>query len=354
MPDRFLKANIFLSILVLALWVAHPVCAQNQDENKNIETQKNILRQLSNIEKRIAKVHTEIKDIRKQNISLSSDIAKIQKEEKELSSKLEDHLKGFNEAARTVARIEKMPMQALSLSSDLRTAHMRQLAITQGRKSLDQQIDQKEDKLKELRALQLKREKSLAKIMQLEEKSDNRKKHLTKLFESQLKLLKLNNAEKAALVEEAHKMQEAKAMQDLLNLRKSATYKVSRVSENYGRLPTQGHITLKYNEKNDVGLESRGVTIAALAGAEVVALRDGRVIYNDEFRGYGQIIILEHEEGLHSLYSGALKSDLALGDFVRSGQKISTMPENENPKLYIELRRDGKAVNPNILLLAQK
>lgn len=315
---------------------------------------KKIVSQIKSIEKRISKVNRELKGIRKQNIRLTSEITNLQEQENSVTKQLKKQIEGFNQTAQTIVRVERLPLQALAFSGDLRSGHQRQFVITQGRRSLSDKIDDSRVSLKGLQAIQKKREESLGKIMALEEKQANRKKHLNKLFASQLKLLRLSNKEQAALLEESHKMKQAKALQDLLALRKTATHKVTKVSQNYGKLPTKGHISRKFQEKNELGIKSRGVTIESIPGADVVAMKDGRVIYNGPFRDYGQIIILEHDEKLHSLYSGALKSELKLGDFIRSGQRISSMPEDENPKLYIEVRSEGKAINPRPWLLAQK
>ncbi|MFT7144228.1 MAG: septal ring factor EnvC (AmiA/AmiB activator), partial [bacterium] len=76
-----------------------------------------------------------------------------------------------------------------------------------------------------------------------------------------------------------------------------------------------------------------------------------RVIYSDRFREYGYIVILEHADGSNSLYSGMGKSDKKLGNFIYAGKKIGLMPNNSKPQLYLEIRQNGKTVNPSKYLM---
>jgi murein hydrolase activator len=72
------------------------------------------------------------------------------------------------------------------------------------------------------------------------------------------------------------------------------------------------------------------------------------------FRGYGLILIIEHGEGYHSLLSGLGRIDGDVGQWVLAGEPVGAMgPATEgNPRLYLELRRQGHPINPQPWLAA--
>ena len=114
--------------------------------------------------------------------------------------------------------------------------------------------------------------------------------------------------------------------------------------------PVAGSLTSKYGEAagtaEDAGLRAKGITINARAGAQVVAPYDGIVAFAGPFRGYGQLLIIEHSEGYHSLLAGMGRIDIAVGQRVLAGEPIGLMNESASSSLYVELRRDGQPINP--------
>jgi septal ring factor EnvC (AmiA/AmiB activator) len=96
----------------------------------------------------------------------------------------------------------------------------------------------------------------------------------------------------------------------------------------------------------DVGLLAKGITITARAGAQVVAPFDGLVAFAGPFRGYGQLLIIEHSEGYHTLLAGLGQIDASVGQRVLAGEPVGVMETEGAPTLYVELRRDGQPINP--------
>ena len=80
----------------------------------------------------------------------------------------------------------------------------------------------------------------------------------------------------------------------------------------------------------------------------MVAPYDGQVVYAGPFRGYGQILIIEHGESYHTLLAGIERIDAVEGQWVLAGEPVGTMERQgtELPKLYLELRHAGQPINP--------
>ena len=114
--------------------------------------------------------------------------------------------------------------------------------------------------------------------------------------------------------------------------------------------PVAGPLAGKYGEAagtaEDAGLRAKGITINARAGAQVVAPFDGIVAFAGLFRGYGQLLIIEHSEGYHTLLAGMGRIDIAVGQRVLAGEPVGLMNESASSSLYVELRRDGQPINP--------
>jgi murein hydrolase activator len=108
------------------------------------------------------------------------------------------------------------------------------------------------------------------------------------------------------------------------------------------RLPAIGPVVRGFGEALPSGARSRGLAIAALPGAIVVAPASGRVSFAGLFRGYGAIAILDHGGGYTSLITG-LGSNLArVGDSVEQG---SPLGRAGSAGLTLELRKNGQPID---------
>lgn len=120
-------------------------------------------------------------------------------------------------------------------------------------------------------------------------------------------------------------------------------------------LPARGKIVIQYGEPTEVGTTHKGITIETRNGAQVVAPHDGRIVFSGPYRGYGQLLIIEHGEGYHTLLAGMTRIDGMVGQVVLAGEPVGVMRDDgDRPTLYLELRRNGQPVNPLPWLTARK
>ncbi len=92
-----------------------------------------------------------------------------------------------------------------------------------------------------------------------------------------------------------------------------------------------------------------GIEIAAPEGQAVRAVFDGRVVFADWFRGYGQMVVIDHGDGYLSIYGHVDERLVSAGRTVRQGERIAHCGSGgsfEIPGLYFEIRHDGKPVDP--------
>ena len=123
-------------------------------------------------------------------------------------------------------------------------------------------------------------------------------------------------------------------------------------SELRGKLPwpVNGTVLARYGAlRDESGLTWRGMLIGAPAGESVHSIHRGRVAYADWLRGFGLLLIIEHEDGFMSLYGHNETLARETGDWVESGEIIATVGDsggNPKPALYFEIRHAGSPVNP--------
>ena len=113
--------------------------------------------------------------------------------------------------------------------------------------------------------------------------------------------------------------------------------------------PTNGSV-IKNFEAN-----KKGIDISGQAGQSVVAVGDGTVLYANNMRGYGNLVIIDHADGIVSAYAHNKSLIVKEGQSVTKGQQIAEMgnTDSDNVKLHFEMRQLGKPVDPASLLPAR-
>ena len=117
--------------------------------------------------------------------------------------------------------------------------------------------------------------------------------------------------------------------------------------------PLKGKIVEQFgkqrNPKFSTVTFNNGLKIAAAAGTEVHAVFAGTVLFSQWFKGYGNLVILDHGNRVFSLYGNLKVPSLLVGSHVDAGQTIAGVGESEDMQsgfLYFEIRQDNKPEDP--------
>lgn len=119
--------------------------------------------------------------------------------------------------------------------------------------------------------------------------------------------------------------------------------------------PANGRLVRKFGSATETAGTMKGAEIETRPGAQIVATFDGQIVFEGPFRGYGQILIIEHGGGYHTVLAGLDRVVAEVGQWLKAGEPIGRMgasgrnedgTESGRPRLYVELRRDGQPFDP--------
>lgn len=92
-----------------------------------------------------------------------------------------------------------------------------------------------------------------------------------------------------------------------------------------------------------------GIDLAADRGTEITALRAGEVVFSGWKGGYGNTVVVRHDNGYETVYGHTAGNLVSVGDTVEQGAVLATVGStgrSTGPHLHLEMRRHGKPVNP--------
>jgi len=118
-------------------------------------------------------------------------------------------------------------------------------------------------------------------------------------------------------------------------------------------MPVKGKIVSFFgpyrNKKFNVVNFRSGIEIKADRGEPIRAVHDGRILYARWFKGYGNMIIIDHGDNYYTIYAHAQELFASKGDMVETGEVVATVGDSGSmigPSLHFEVRHRGKPVDP--------
>jgi septal ring factor EnvC (AmiA/AmiB activator) len=119
------------------------------------------------------------------------------------------------------------------------------------------------------------------------------------------------------------------------------------------KMPVKGKIVSLFgkfkNTRYDVLNFRSGIEIQTERGEPIQAVYRGKILYADWFKGYGNMIILDHGDSYYTVYAHIEEIFKTAGDVVEAGEVMATVGDTGSmtgPKLYFEVRHHGKPLDP--------
>ncbi len=366
--------RIFLiGIFVIAAFGAMPAHAVNKQELKKLQSQlKQEQEQKSVLQKQAQSIESEIKNTRGKLVKTAASIQDNEKELKALNTKiaeLEVQKKILDEkllmdrqsmARLTLAfeRLRRVPPEALIArpGAPLQVAQSA-LLMQQIMPTLYHQAEELKNNIASLQEITDDLGEQKEKAMKATEKLKTEHQELSVLVDKREQLYASTAEDLRERQDNVRRISaEASNLQDLVRRlndepkpHKQASVHIKPPKTGQARLPVTGVVSVGYGDPDNFGAASRGITIEGSDEGLVVAPMGGVVRFAGTFKNYGQLVIIEHEKGYHSLIAGLKKIDTVVGQSVAAGEPIGLLNRASNgnkPTLYYELRLNGQPVNP--------
>jgi murein DD-endopeptidase MepM/ murein hydrolase activator NlpD len=118
-------------------------------------------------------------------------------------------------------------------------------------------------------------------------------------------------------------------------------------------MPTNGLLEVGYgkvvNPRFNTVTVQKGIDLRAPEGTAVSSVGQGTVVFSGWLKGYGNLVIVDHGQGYHSLYAHLASSQVEPGNEVEEGEQLGTVGDTgslKGPYLYFEIRKGGQATDP--------
>lgn len=345
-------------------------------------------KELSHIQKELSETRREIEEFRKKEEALSQDLQKLENHGTQARKKMEElqknirvaerkkmelksHLGALKQASgswrsalifelRQKARFDSGADEAYGTAQLWRESFMRKAILEKAAMLGRLQGVSRKTEMAEAETGRKARE-LMSKNQQVKAEEENRK-----LVYQEKKTAYAQTQEKtAAAMARAKELEEsAKALTKLINqLGKEGPYRKpgstpAAIAKHSLFWPVEGGVISSFGKELNPTLNTwvihQGIRLATKPNAVVLPVARGRVIFSGPFRSYGQVVILDHGEGLYSIYG-------ELGDILtKKGAKISKgepiaktgLAKSGGGVLYLEIRQGSEALDP--LLWLQK
>ena len=369
--DSRASRGAWLSLLALSLLISRPVQAQSADNLRQVE------RKIDESEKKQDALETaateaskNLGNLRERMIESTEVLQEKEAEQETLESKLDSLTRAIAEKSKAAAQtrenlaatvaalveIASRPPESLFLQERVTSDHINRTLLLQAIvPRLQRQADNAAQDLTALYDLQTQMESQKRLVEAARENLEKQQKALDQMIATRQGFLKRTEEQKAevarqlaALSDQARDLRQLMARVAAANARTATPRKGNARDSVALRWPVMGSIRRGFGDKDADGVGSEGLTIAGPSGAAIVAPRGGKVVFAGPFRGYGLIVILQHEGGYHSFLSGFGRIDAEMKQQVAAGEPLGVLPlkSGTRPELYFEWRRGDDSLDP--------
>jgi septal ring factor EnvC (AmiA/AmiB activator) len=206
-----------------------------------------------------------------------------------------------------------------------------------------------QDKEKQLKVLK-------AELVNNTEKVRGKEAELAGKKQEKEELLASIQKEKSSSEKMLQELKEAsRRLLDVIQESDKGTYRAKGFSGLRGKLPwpTEGKVAIPYGSSRDPQFNTpvfrSGIFIQTGDETNAKAVHAGKVVFAEWFKGYGQLMVVNHGDGYHTLYGSLSEIFSKVGDIINSGQVIGRVGDSSvlnAPGLYFEVRYKGKPLDP--------
>jgi len=335
---------------------------ETEDELKKIkDTEKVTLKEIEKISRQLSSARKEHRERKAKLDRARSEMDSARQEVEELEKKVEKSREWLRKKLRTMHKHGKYGDAILLMGSAgdlsnfiLRWSYLEKMAGYEQRA-----IESFRDSIRELRTRRVKLEKAYeeykaeeARVRSVADKLDLEVKKKERMMMSVRREKQTYSRIEWELKREAARIKKVISQSER---QKEKTYSFTGFRKGKGRLiwPVKGKVAIPFGKHDDPGLQTpvfrNGIYISAPEGMVARAVGEGKVVFADWFEGYGQLVIINHGSGYHTLYGNLSDIFLSAGDIIKNNDKVGLVGTSgvlDRAALYFEIRYKGKPLDP--------
>ena len=328
----------------------------NQKQKQNKNTLNSLKKQSLNLNENLSQQQQQLSHLLRQQymygdqtysqlILQNKNPSDIARDVKYFSYITKEHAKVIDGMQTNLVKVKKLNNQTALTLQEVANLKAKQEAE---KKELEQQKQEKSKVVKTLSKQISAQRNEINKLKRDEKSLSNLVERLAKIIpKTMLKKTKKSTKKKQDIIDDGNDKKIASNDATPTN-----TYSGSSFAALKGKLhlPVRGDVTNRFGAaREDTGLTWKGLFIKAGEGNDVKTVADGRVVFADWMRGFGNLIIIDHGSGYMSLYGNNQAMLKQVGEEVNAGDSIASVGNsggNESNGLYYELRRQSKPFDP--------
>jgi septal ring factor EnvC (AmiA/AmiB activator) len=330
------------------------------EKTKKIE--HSILEELDGINRELSGVRAELRRYKGKRRFTEGEIHKVEAEISANKAKLEKQTDWLKRKLRVMQRYGYSGdvILMLSTSEDIsqlmrRWKYIKELTVYDNKmlQAYKETLGKLSDQEGQLKALYADLKKSEEKIQANEKKITEKKKNKEMILSSVRK-------EKSSYEKMMKELKETsnRLLEIIRKSEETETYVAKGFQALRGKLPwpVNGKIALPYGTQKDPQFKTpvfrNGIHIKAEDDAEAKAVYEGKIVFAEWFKGYGQLVIINHGEGYHTLYANLAEIFYKVGAIIKEREVIGKVGESyasgglSTSGMYFEIRYKGKPLDP--------
>ncbi len=342
------------------------------------KTERNVVEELKKVNSELAEIDNKL-DIQRAKIkNLQDNIHNLRAEIANYNKKLAHQISLLKKRIKSLQRMTfKNDPLLIVLSGDDPSQVLKSIRYLKDISAYDQSLikryqvtlnvlNEKVKKLKGFEAELLTEEDGLKKLeASYKEKKNQKEKLLVSVrkekshYENMIKDLKESSNKVMKIIEESNRkereLRKKKGIGPKPGIKEEDLPEYSAFTKLKGRLPwpVMGTVAIPYGSQTDplfnLPVFRSGIHIKTSHRSQVKAVYEGKVVFADNFKGFGQLIIVNHGGGYHTLYGNLSRLFSQNGAIIKERQVIGEAGESQlmgTHGLYFEIRYKGKALNP--------
>lgn len=324
--------------------------------------ESSILTEIEKINRQLKIVESDLRKYRRRIANIEASISKVEAEILQNKSSVLKHREWLKRKLRAIHRYGQNTDTIMLLlgTEDLsqimrRSTFLQYISVYEHKllskyKDAIETLNVKEKKLKTLKSELIKnKERMAAEERSLSQKKKQKERLLVSVknegtsYKKMLKELKETSDKLLEIIKESERAA------------KDTDFSVRGFSKLKGKLPwpVDGKILIPYGSQKDPQFDTpifrSGTYIGSNSNSLAKAVHTGKVVFAEWFKGYGQLVIVNHGEGYHTLYGSLSEIFTKVGDIIKMNEIIGRVGNSgilNSTGLYFELRYKGRPLDP--------